>query len=89
MHSRGRDNRCVLSCKLSIYACLSHASISCIACFAPTWHLREEFCCVPGRYQASRDDLAVYSAIDKAPSASEYPHVARWYSHIEALLKKE
>ena len=47
------------------------------------------FCCVPCRYQASRDDLAVYSAIDKAPSASEYAHAARWYSHIEALLKKE
>ena len=38
------------------------------------------------RYQASRDDLAVYSALHKAPSAKEYPHAARWYSHIEALL---
>ncbi|BDA43727.1 Elongation factor 1-delta 2 [Coccomyxa sp. Obi] len=37
-------------------------------------------------YQASRDDLAVYSALEKAPSAKEYPHAARWYSHIEALL---
>ncbi|CAK0779795.1 hypothetical protein CVIRNUC_004854 [Coccomyxa viridis] len=40
-------------------------------------------------YQASRDDLSVWSAIDKAPSSSEFPHVTRWYNHIEALLKKD
>ena len=40
------------------------------------------------RYQASRDDLAVYSAIEKAPDAKSYPNVARWYTHIEALLGK-
>ncbi|KAK9915051.1 hypothetical protein WJX75_004156 [Coccomyxa subellipsoidea] len=37
-------------------------------------------------YQASRDDLAVYSALEKAPSSNDYPHAARWYSHVEALL---
>jgi elongation factor 1-beta len=35
------------------------------------------------RYQASRDDLAVYVAMSGAPSA---PHTARWYAHISALL---
>mmetsp|Transcript_6944 Transcript_6944/g.25057 ORF Transcript_6944/g.25057 Transcript_6944/m.25057 type:complete len:240 (-) Transcript_6944:1466-2185(-) len=37
-------------------------------------------------YQASRDDLAVFGAMAKAPSAKEYPHAARWYAHIQALL---
>ncbi|GMH40114.1 hypothetical protein BSKO_08018 [Bryopsis sp. KO-2023] len=37
-------------------------------------------------YQASRDDLAVFSAMGSAPSASSYPHAARWYKHIKALL---
>merc|ERR1711907_607249 len=37
-------------------------------------------------YQASRDDLAVYGAMASSPSAKEYPHAARWYSHIKALL---
>lgn len=38
------------------------------------------------RYQASRDDLVVYAALSKAPDASSAPHVARWFSHIKALL---
>ncbi len=38
------------------------------------------------RYQASRDDLAVYVAFSAAPAAATYPHLARWYSHISALL---
>merc|ERR1712060_292426 len=37
-------------------------------------------------YQASRDDLAVFGAMASAPSAKEYPHAARWYSHVKALL---
>uniref|UniRef100_A0A6N2NEN4 Translation elongation factor EF1B beta/delta subunit guanine nucleotide exchange domain-containing protein n=1 Tax=Salix viminalis TaxID=40686 RepID=A0A6N2NEN4_SALVM len=37
-------------------------------------------------YQASKDDLAVYSALSSAPSA-EYVNVSRWYTHIDALLR--
>jgi len=37
-------------------------------------------------YQASKDDLAVYSALSTAPS-SEYVNVARWYNHIDALIR--
>lgn len=37
-------------------------------------------------YQASRDDLTVWSAIATAPDAKQYPHAARWWSHIKALL---
>eukprot|EP01026_Neomeris_dumetosa_P043088 TRINITY_DN359_c0_g2_i1.p1 TRINITY_DN359_c0_g2~~TRINITY_DN359_c0_g2_i1.p1 ORF type:complete len:237 (-),score=46.39 TRINITY_DN359_c0_g2_i1:47-757(-) len=37
-------------------------------------------------YQASRDDLAVYSAIKSAPDCNKYPNAARWFSHITALL---
>jgi elongation factor 1-beta len=36
-------------------------------------------------YQASRDDLAVYSALNSAPSGS-YANAQRWYNHITALL---
>ncbi|KAK9203311.1 hypothetical protein WN943_013565 [Citrus x changshan-huyou] len=37
-------------------------------------------------YQASKDDITVYSALSKAPS-SEYVNVSRWYKHIDALLR--
>eukprot|EP01025_Chloroclados_australasicus_P037109 TRINITY_DN3780_c0_g2_i1.p1 TRINITY_DN3780_c0_g2~~TRINITY_DN3780_c0_g2_i1.p1 ORF type:complete len:238 (-),score=61.68 TRINITY_DN3780_c0_g2_i1:357-1070(-) len=37
-------------------------------------------------FQASRDDLVVYSALPSAPDSNQYPHAARWYSHITALL---
>uniref|UniRef100_A0A0E0AML9 Translation elongation factor EF1B beta/delta subunit guanine nucleotide exchange domain-containing protein n=1 Tax=Oryza glumipatula TaxID=40148 RepID=A0A0E0AML9_9ORYZ len=37
-------------------------------------------------YQASNDDLAVYSAFSTAPSSS-YTNVARWFTHIDALLR--
>jgi len=37
-------------------------------------------------YQASKDDLAVYSDFTKPPS-SEYVNVTRWFNHIEALLR--
>ncbi|KAK6912013.1 Translation elongation factor EF1B, beta/delta subunit, guanine nucleotide exchange domain, partial [Dillenia turbinata] len=37
-------------------------------------------------YQASKDDITVHAAIDKAPSA-ELVNVSRWYNHIEALLR--
>ncbi|KAL6856271.1 hypothetical protein ACP4OV_019073 [Aristida adscensionis] len=36
-------------------------------------------------YQASKDDLAVYSSLSSAPS--KYINVSRWYTHIDALLK--
>lgn len=42
-------------------------------------------CLLLHRYQASRDDLAVYSALSSAPSSSS-PHALRWYKHITALL---
>lgn len=37
-------------------------------------------------YQASKDDITVYSSLSKAPS-SEYVNVSRWYKHIDALLR--
>ncbi|CAD6217192.1 unnamed protein product [Miscanthus lutarioriparius] len=37
-------------------------------------------------YQASKDDLAAYSSFSAAPS-SKYINVARWFSHIDALLR--
>eukprot|EP00262_Sarcandra_glabra_P013195 TRINITY_DN360_c0_g1_i1.p1 TRINITY_DN360_c0_g1~~TRINITY_DN360_c0_g1_i1.p1 ORF type:complete len:236 (+),score=66.24 TRINITY_DN360_c0_g1_i1:228-935(+) len=37
-------------------------------------------------YQASKDDVAVYSALSTVPS-SKYVNVSRWYNHIDALLK--
>ncbi|KAF7841903.1 elongation factor 1-delta-like [Senna tora] len=37
-------------------------------------------------YQASKDDVTVYAALSKAPSA-EYVNVSRWYKHIDALLR--
>ncbi|RRT73564.1 hypothetical protein B296_00028774, partial [Ensete ventricosum] len=37
-------------------------------------------------YQASKDDIAVYGALNASPS-SDYINVARWYNHIDALLK--
>ncbi|KAK6924696.1 Translation elongation factor EF1B, beta/delta subunit, guanine nucleotide exchange domain, partial [Dillenia turbinata] len=37
-------------------------------------------------YQASKDDITVHAALDKAPSA-EFVNVSRWYNYIEALLR--
>ncbi|KAJ8539765.1 hypothetical protein K7X08_014017 [Anisodus acutangulus] len=37
-------------------------------------------------YQASKDDITVYSSLAKAPSA-EYVNASRWYKHIDALLR--
>jgi len=37
-------------------------------------------------YQASKDDLTVFAAISKTPSA-EYVNVLRWFKHIDALLR--
>ncbi|GJN11042.1 hypothetical protein PR202_ga29201 [Eleusine coracana subsp. coracana] len=37
-------------------------------------------------YQASKDDLAVYSSFSAAPS-SKYINVARWFNHIDALVR--
>ncbi|KAM7259532.1 hypothetical protein ACFE04_015273 [Oxalis oulophora] len=37
-------------------------------------------------YQASKDDLTVYTALAKPPS-SEYVNVSRWFNHIDALLR--
>ncbi|KDQ08908.1 hypothetical protein BOTBODRAFT_138252 [Botryobasidium botryosum FD-172 SS1] len=33
-------------------------------------------------YEPTQSDVGVFTALGKAPSASEYPHAARWYSHI-------
>lgn len=53
-----------------------------IAIYKSIDYPRTACCC---RYQASRDDLAVYSALSSAPSSS-YPNALRWYKHINALL---
>ncbi|KAK6914841.1 Translation elongation factor EF1B, beta/delta subunit, guanine nucleotide exchange domain [Dillenia turbinata] len=37
-------------------------------------------------YQATKDDITVHAAIDKAPPAM-FVNVSRWYNHIEALLR--
>jgi elongation factor 1-beta len=37
-------------------------------------------------YQASKDDITVYGALSKAPSA-EFVNVSRWYNHIDALVR--
>jgi elongation factor 1-beta len=37
-------------------------------------------------YQASKDDLTVYSALPKPPSPS-YVNASRWFHHIDALLR--
>ncbi|XP_059286858.1 elongation factor 1-delta 1-like isoform X1 [Lycium ferocissimum] len=37
-------------------------------------------------YQASKDDITVYSSLAKAPSV-EYVNASRWYKHIDALLR--
>lgn len=37
-------------------------------------------------YQASKDDLAVYTSFSAAPS-SKYINVARWFNHIDALVR--
>ncbi|KAM7262202.1 hypothetical protein ACFE04_021279 [Oxalis oulophora] len=37
-------------------------------------------------YQASKDDLTVYTALAKPPS-SEYVNVSRWFNHIDAFLR--
>lgn len=39
--------------------------------------------------QASLDDLTVFSAMKgKSPDATKLPNVARWYTHIEALVNQ-
>jgi len=35
-------------------------------------------------YTPSQADVGVYNALKTPPSASEYPHVARWYTHIKS-----
>ncbi|GKV20848.1 hypothetical protein SLEP1_g30902 [Rubroshorea leprosula] len=37
-------------------------------------------------YQASKDDITVYSSLPKPPSP-QYVNVSRWYNHIDALLR--
>ncbi|XP_031103969.1 elongation factor 1-delta-like [Ipomoea triloba] len=37
-------------------------------------------------YQASKDDITVYSSLPKPPS-SEYVNASRWFKHIDALLR--
>jgi len=35
-------------------------------------------------YTPSQADVGVFTSLKTAPSASEYPHVARWYEHIKS-----
>lgn len=49
-----------------------------------SWYLIFAWVCFS--YQASKDDIAVYGALNAALS-SDYINVTRWYNHIEALLK--
>uniref|UniRef100_I1PC56 Translation elongation factor EF1B beta/delta subunit guanine nucleotide exchange domain-containing protein n=1 Tax=Oryza glaberrima TaxID=4538 RepID=I1PC56_ORYGL len=37
-------------------------------------------------YQASKDDMTVFTSLPSAPAAS-YVNVTRWYDHISALLR--
>lgn len=32
--------------------------------------------------EASDADKAVFDALTEGPSATEYPHLARWYNHV-------
>ncbi len=63
---------------------LQHAancvSTSPVAHFSP-WY---SWC----RYNASKDDLIVYTQIQKAPESSQYPHASRWYNHIKGLQER-
>lgn len=34
------------------------------------------------RYEPTQSDVGVYKSLGKAPDATQYPHAARWYSHI-------
>ncbi|KAL0021898.1 hypothetical protein WJX79_000311 [Trebouxia sp. C0005] len=38
-------------------------------------------------YNASKDDLIVYTQIQKAPESSQYPHASRWYNHLTKRLQ--
>lgn len=38
---------------------------------------------LPNSYTPSQADVTVFKAVGSAPS-SQYPHAARWYSHIES-----
>ncbi|KAG8858937.1 Translation elongation factor 1 beta [Tulasnella sp. 330] len=33
-------------------------------------------------FEPSQSDVGVHTALGKAPDATQYPHVARWYEHI-------
>lgn len=39
------------------------------------------------RHNASKDDLVVFTQIQKAPDSSKYPHASRWYNHINNKLQ--
>ncbi|KIY44865.1 hypothetical protein FISHEDRAFT_19311, partial [Fistulina hepatica ATCC 64428] len=39
-------------------------------------------------YTPSQADVLVFKAITSAPDASTYPHVARWYSHIQSYASE-
>ncbi|KAL3133394.1 hypothetical protein ABBQ38_007262 [Trebouxia sp. C0009 RCD-2024] len=38
-------------------------------------------------FNASKDDLIVFTQLQKAPDASQYPHASRWYNHINKRLQ--
>ncbi|KAL3148989.1 hypothetical protein ABBQ32_001845 [Trebouxia sp. C0010 RCD-2024] len=38
-------------------------------------------------FNASKDDLIVFTQLQKAPDSSQYPHASRWYNHINKRLQ--
>ncbi|KAJ3123026.1 Translation elongation factor 1 beta [Nowakowskiella sp. JEL0407] len=40
-------------------------------------------------YTATQADVAVFEAVKTAPSATEYPYAARWFSHIKSFAEKQ
>lgn len=39
----------------------------------------------PRSFSATQADVALVAAIGKCPSADKFPHLARYYNHINAL----
>ena len=41
---------------------------------------------IDGGWKVTSDDMSVYNALTQKPDAVKYPHVARWWTHITAVL---
>lgn len=37
------------------------------------------------QFEASQADVVVFEAISKSIDAKKYPHLSRWYNHINSL----